>query len=77
MSIEWDIRRGGRTRLVDEALERFALAPERIEMMDGRLLLDDEERLALLGLLLENVGADAAVRLGNPSVWRRAVKELK
>lgn len=77
MSIEWDIRRGGRTWSVDEALERFALVPERIEMMDGRLLLDDEERLALLGLLLENVGAEATVRLGNPSAWRQAVKELK
>jgi hypothetical protein len=77
VSIEWDIRRAGRRWPVDEALERFALTPERIEMVDGRLLFDDEERLALLGLLLENVGADAAVRLGNPSVWRQAVKELK
>ncbi len=28
-----------------------------------------DERLALLGLLLENVGADAAVKLGDPNVW--------
>jgi hypothetical protein len=77
VSIEWDIRRAGRAWPVDEAFERFALAPERIEMTDGRLLLDDEGRLALLALLLENVGADAAVRLGNPSVWRQAVNELK
>jgi hypothetical protein len=30
----------------------------------------------LLGLLLENVGADRAVRLGDPSVWRSAVEAL-
>lgn len=30
----------------------------------------------MLGLLLENVGADQVVRLGNPDVWRAAVAEL-
>ena len=34
---------------------------------------DHEERLQMLGLLLENVGVDAAVRLGDPQVWRDAV----
>jgi hypothetical protein len=28
-------------------------------------------------LLLENVGADAAVRLGEPGVWRAAVAKLE
>ena len=37
---------------------------------------DHEERLQMLGLLLENVGVDAAVRLGDPQVWRDAVAEL-
>ena len=30
----------------------------------------------MLGLLLENVGADAAVHLGDPEVWREAVAAL-
>jgi hypothetical protein len=30
----------------------------------------------LLGLLLENVGADAAVRLGNPDIWRETLAAL-
>jgi hypothetical protein len=30
----------------------------------------------LLGLLLENVGVDAAVRLGKPEVWRAAIRDL-
>lgn len=75
--IAWDIRREGRSWTGDEALERFGHTPEKIEMIDGRLFWDDEQRLALLALLLENVGADAAVRLGNPAVWRDAVAQLK
>jgi hypothetical protein len=30
----------------------------------------------MLGLMLENVGADQAVRLGDPAVWRAAVAAL-
>jgi hypothetical protein len=36
----------------------------------------EEERLTMLALLLENVGADKAVRLGNPQIWRAAVGGL-
>lgn len=37
---------------------------------------DETQRLTLLALLLENVGVDQAVRLGDPEVWREAVREL-
>ena len=72
---DWDIRAEGRA-WHSEAMGRYALAPEKLEMIDGKLLYDDEERLRLLALLLENVGADAAVRLGDPGVWRAAVARL-
>lgn len=72
----WDIHREGRTWRGEEALQRYALAPEKIELIEGRLLWADEARLMLVGLLLENLGVDAAVRLGNPSVWRAAIAEL-
>jgi hypothetical protein len=42
----------------------------------GKLFWDDTQRLTLLALLLENVGADQAVRLGDPEVWRAAVRDL-
>lgn len=77
MDAHWEIRRDGRAWTADEALGRFGLTPERIEMVDGKLLLDDEERLTLLALLLENVGADAAVSLGDPAVWRAAIAALR
>jgi hypothetical protein len=74
--VTWDIRREGRAWNGGEALERFAYTPERMEMVDGKLLVDDHERRLLLALLLENMGADAAVRLGDPAVWREAVARL-
>ena len=74
--MEWRIERNGRAWEGDEAMQRWELTPEKLEMIHGRLLWDDESRLALLGLLLENVGADRAVRLGSPRVWMEAVAGL-
>ena len=74
-SVAWDIRRAGRA-WGSEAMARYQLTPEKIEMIDGRLFWSDEDRLTMLGLLLENVGADAAVRLGDPAVWKAAVADL-
>jgi hypothetical protein len=73
---KWDIRSAGRSWGKDEAWERFILKPEKIEMVSGKLLSCDEDRETLLALLLENVGADRAVQLGDPEVWRAAVAKL-
>lgn len=69
MRTGWDIRREGRAWTDEEFESRVELRPEKLEVWEGKLLLTEEERLALLGLLLENVGADAAVRLGDRHVW--------
>ena len=45
-------------------------------MVEGKLFWSEEDRVNMLGLLLENVGADRAVRLGDPEVWRAAVSRL-
>jgi hypothetical protein len=45
-------------------------------MWHGKLFFSDAERVTLLGLLLENVWADRAVRLGDPEVWREASRAL-
>lgn len=76
MEKPWDIQREGRRWSVDDALGRFEMTPGKFEMSDGRLFWSEDERLTLLALLLENVGADAAVRLGDPDVWRAAVAAL-
>src|ERR1035437_8639212 len=72
---EWDIRRKGHA-WGGEAHDRLALTLEKIEMYEGKLFWEDPERVTMLALLLENVGVDRAVRLGNPAVWRAAVEAL-
>ena len=57
-------------------MSRYQMTPEKTEILDGRLYGTEEERLTMLALLLENVGADKAVRLGEASVWRAAVAAL-
>jgi hypothetical protein len=60
------------------AWERYDLIPEtKFEMMDGKLFWNDETRLLLIGLLIENVGLEKVVKLGNADAWREAVKGLE
>ena len=73
---KWNIRNEGRAWGKDEAWPRFVLKPEKVEMVKGKLLSTEEDRETLLALLLENVGADRAVQLGDPEVWRAAVAKL-
>ena len=73
--VTWDIRRDGHA-WGGEAMSRYQMTPEKTEMLNGTLYATEEERLTMLALLLENVGADKAVRLGEASVWRAAVAAL-
>lgn len=77
VNIAWDIRREGRAWHGDEAQSRYALTPEKIEMIEGKLFWSDEDRLRMLALLLENVGIDQAVRVGDPQRWREAIAQLE
>jgi len=72
----WNIQREDRAWTGDEWNARRELTPEKIELIDGQLFWSDEDRLSMLALLLENVGADRAVRLGDPEVWRQAIAKL-
>lgn len=73
---DWRINRDGRAWSPEEVRSRKELRPEKLEIWEGKLLWDDKQRIELLGLLLENVGADQVVRLGDPSVWRQAIQQL-
>ena len=73
--MEFDIRREGRKWTRAEIKEKYHnLCPEKIELIEGKMFWCDEERLAMLALLLENVGIDAAVALGDAELWRQAVE---
>lgn len=74
--VRWDIRREGRAWNGPEFRARLELTPEKFEVWEGRLFFDDQQRLDLLAMLLENLGVDRAVRLGHPAVWREAVRSL-
>lgn len=75
--MNWDIRREGRAWSADEMQVRKDLRPEKLEILDGKLLWTEVERIELLGLLLENVGTETAVRLGDPKAWADAVRGLR
>ncbi|HEX5436940.1 MAG TPA: hypothetical protein VFW98_07270 [Gemmatimonadaceae bacterium] len=76
MTVHWDIRRRGRAWVGNEMRARVELLPEKFEVIDGRLLWSERERIAMLGVMLEQVGIDKAIRLGDPARWRAAISEL-
>ena len=72
---DWDIRREGRRWTREEQDRRSNQAPEKIEYVDG-IFDSDEARLTVLAMLLENLGIDKAVQLGNLADWKAGVAEL-
>jgi hypothetical protein len=74
--MEFNIQRQGRKWSRPEIEQKYhKLCPEKIELIEGRMFWTDEERLNMLGLLSENVGMDAAVRLGDAQLWKQAIDE--
>jgi hypothetical protein len=71
---EWKIGRLPREWGAD-AMSRLDMVPEKFEVIHGELLVSPEERVQLLGALLELVGTDRAVQLGDAEVWRASVEQ--
>ena len=75
-NMEFNIQRQGREWSRAEVEQKYhKLCPEKIELIEGKMFWTDEQRLNMLALLLENVGIDAAVSLGNPALWKKAIDE--
>ena len=72
---DFGIQRNGRSWSGDEFKEKAELVPGRLEIVNGRVCSTLEQRLLLLGMLLENVDLDAAVRLGDPRLWAEALAD--
>ena len=72
---QWALRREGEAWEV-EGLSNYNMVPEKIELIDGKLFRIEEYRLTMPALLLEHVGVNQAVRIGNSDVWRAAVSKL-
>ncbi|HSS19751.1 MAG TPA: hypothetical protein VLL54_06730 [Pyrinomonadaceae bacterium] len=73
---EWDIRREGRVWSHEEFERRIYQAPEKIEYTGGIFTYEDE-RLTVLAMLLENLGIDKAVQLGNLEDWKAAIAQMQ
>jgi len=73
---DWDIRREGRRWSHEEFDQRIYQAPEKIEFVDG-IFASEQERLNVLGMLLENLGIDRAIRFGKLENWKAAIEDLE
>jgi len=73
---EWKIEREGREWKGAEFDKRIDQAPEKIEYVGG-IFINERQRLTVLAMLLENLGIDRAVQLGNPEDWKAAIAELE
>jgi hypothetical protein len=74
--IKWDIRREARRWTNEEFNERTFQAPDKIEYADG-IFGSERQRLIVLGMLLENLGIDRAIRFGNLEDWKAAIADLE
>jgi hypothetical protein len=73
---EWKIEREGREWKGAEFDKRIYQAPEKIEYVGG-IFINEHQRRTVLAMLLENVGIDKAVQLGNVEDWKAALAELE
>jgi hypothetical protein len=78
--VEFEIHLEGRRWTPEEIESKWRQAhetiPERLELIEGKVFLGDEQRITMLGWMLEQLGADVAVQMGDPEVWREAVEEM-
>jgi len=72
----WDIRREGRRWTREEFDRKVGMAPEKIEFVGG-IFASEHQRFVVLGMLLENLGIDRAVRFGNLADWKAAIADLE
>ena len=74
-AFDWDIRNEGRAWKTEEIEYKYhTVYPEKIELIQGKLFWVDQERLSMMGLLLENIGVDAVVKFGDIEVWKEAIR---
>jgi hypothetical protein len=75
--VTWNIQREGRAWTGEELRTKPYLGPDKMELIEGKLFWDDEQRLFVVAMMLENLGVDKVIRLGDPKVWREALDALE
>jgi len=72
----WKIERKGREWKGEEFDKRIYQAPRKIEYVGG-IFINERQKLTVLAMLLENLGIDKAVQVGNLEDWKAAIAELE
>lgn len=76
---DFDIGREGRSWSIEEKKRKWQpheAVPHNWELWNGKLFQSEAQRITVLGWMLEQLGTDVAVRLGDPAVWQEAVQAL-
>ena len=77
-AVPWDIRRESRAWDKPEIeIKYFRCLQEIKEMTEGKLYWCDATRMVMLGLRLENLRIDKAIRLGDLELWEQALANRK
>ena len=71
-SSEWDIRREGRKWTREESQHWLYHAPNKIEFVGG-IFAGEQQRLLVMGMLLELLGIDKVLQFGKLDDWKAAV----
>jgi hypothetical protein len=74
--VRWRFEREGRSWQSEEAFKKYELTPGKIEMIHGKIFWSEEERVNMLGLMLENIGIDKMLGLFDDlSLLKEAISE--
>lgn len=57
----------------DEMVVKLDLLPAKLEALGGRVCVTVEQRLMLLAALIENLGINIVVALGDLDIWRASI----
>lgn len=71
--VAWHLSRQGRSWSADEMVAKLDLLPAKLEALGGKVCLTVEQRLVLLAALIENIGTDIVVALGDLDIWRASI----
>lgn len=71
--MDWDIGRAGRKWTGQDGLAKLERLPGRLELVDGKVCINETERRDLLAGLLENLGLDTVVQFGRLEDWQQAI----
>ena len=72
---DWPIERRSKSFSGDAFTEMVERFPARVDCCDGMIGPDHERRMLMLAMLIENVGVDEVIKIGNAELWLEAAQD--